>query len=93
MSIKADDLVWKIGSKTVSEALDRTGMSEIIALHDLNHAAMFCDRLIVMQAGKIVATGLPEEVLTRDLLRDVFSVEAHVETSPHHSRPHIHFVQ
>jgi iron complex transport system ATP-binding protein len=68
-------------------------ITSIIALHDLNHAAMFCDRLIVMQAGKIVASGLPEEVLTQDLLREVFSVEAYVETSPHHSRPHIHFVR
>ncbi|MGY6563726.1 MAG: ABC transporter ATP-binding protein [Halomonadaceae bacterium] len=68
-------------------------ITSIIALHDLNHAAMFCDRLIVMQAGKIVAAGVPEEVLTRDLLRDVFLVEAHVETSPHHARPHIHFLR
>jgi iron complex transport system ATP-binding protein len=68
-------------------------ITSIIALHDLNHAAMFCDRLIVMQAGKIVASGSPEEVLTQDLLREVFSVEAYVETSPHHSRPHIHFVR
>jgi iron complex transport system ATP-binding protein len=68
-------------------------VTSIIALHDLNHAAMFCDRLIVMQVGKIVAAGVPEEVLTRDLLREVFAVEAHVETSPHHARPHIHFVR
>ncbi|MBD3897744.1 ABC transporter ATP-binding protein [Halomonas sp. ML-15] len=68
-------------------------ITSIIALHDLNHAAMFCDRLIVMQAGKVVAAGQPEEVLTRDLLREVFSVEAHVEPSPHHSRPHIHFAR
>lgn len=67
-------------------------ITSIIALHDLNHAAMFCDRLIVMQAGKIVAAGLPEEVLTRELLREVFAVEAHVEASPHHARPHIHLL-
>ena len=68
-------------------------ITSIIALHDLNHAAMFCDRLIVMQAGRIVASGLPEEVLTQDLLHGVFSVQAHVETSPYHARPHIHFVR
>ncbi|MBT2787817.1 MULTISPECIES: ABC transporter ATP-binding protein [unclassified Halomonas] len=68
-------------------------MTSIIALHDLNHAAMYCDRLLVMKAGRIVASGAPEEVLTQRLLRDVFSVDAHVETSPHHARPHIHFVR
>ena len=67
-------------------------VTSIIALHDLNHAAMFCDRLLVLQSGKVVASGVPEEVLTRELLRDVFSVEAYVEASPYHSRPHIHFV-
>lgn len=68
-------------------------VTSIIALHDLNHAAMFCDQLLVLQSGKIVASGVPEEVLTRELLRDVFSVEAFVDASPSHSRPHIHFVR
>lgn len=68
-------------------------VTSMIALHDLNHAAMFCDRLLVMKAGKIVASGAPEDVLTRELLGDVFSVEAHVSPSPYHARPHIHFVR
>lgn len=68
-------------------------VTSIIALHDLNHAAMFCDNLIVLEAGKIVASGSPETVLTRDLLRDVFGVEAIVESSPYHGRPHIHFTR
>jgi len=68
-------------------------VTSIIALHDLNHAAMFCDRLIVMQHGRIVTSGAPEAVLTEDLLRDVFAVEARVEISPHHARPHIHYLR
>ncbi|MDP9839569.1 iron complex transport system ATP-binding protein [Neorhizobium huautlense] len=68
-------------------------ITSIIALHDLNHAAMFCDELIIMQQGKIVATGSPEDVLTQGLLKDVFCVEARVETSPHHDRPHIHYLR
>ncbi len=68
-------------------------VTSIIALHDLNHAAMFCDRLIVMQKGRIVASGAPEEIVTQELLRDVFSVDARVETSPHHARPHIHYLR
>lgn len=67
-------------------------VTSIIALHDLNHAAMFCDRLLVMRAGRIAAAGRPEEVLTGHLLREVFAVEAHVEPSRHHGRPHIHYL-
>jgi len=68
-------------------------VTSIIALHDLNHAAMYCDRLLVLQAGKVVASGMPEDVLTQDLLRDVFSVEAHVSPSPFHAKPHIQFAR
>lgn len=68
-------------------------MTSIIALHDLNHAAMFCDQLIVMQSGKIVASGTPEDVITQALLSEVFSVDARVESSPYHSKPHIHFIR
>ena len=67
-------------------------VTSIVALHDLNHAAMFCDALIVMQKGKIVASGTPDAVLTEALLRDVFQVNARIEISPYHGKKHIHFV-
>lgn len=68
-------------------------VTSIIAMHDLNHAAMFCDELIVMQTGKIVALGTPENIITEQLLKDVFCVEGRVEISPHSGRPHIHFLR
>ena len=67
-------------------------LTSIIALHDLNHAAMFCDHLVVLQKGRVVAHGTPEAVLTETLLRDVFRVEARIEPSPHHGKPHIHYL-
>ena len=67
-------------------------LTSIIALHDLNHAAMFCDHLVVLQEGRVVAHGTPETVLTETLLRDVFRVEARIEPSPHHGKPHIHYL-
>ncbi len=68
-------------------------LTSVIALHDLNHAAMFCDRLMVLKEGRVVACGTPEEVLTKHLLRDVFSIDAHVEPSAHHGRPLIQFTR
>jgi iron complex transport system ATP-binding protein len=44
-------------------------------VHDLNLAARFADRLYMLGHGKIVAAGTPEEVLTAELIRQVFSVE------------------
>ena len=68
-------------------------VTSIIALHDLNHAAMYCDHLIVLDKGKVVTSGTPERVMTQDLLRDVFSVDAVVEASRFHGRPHIQFLR
>lgn len=67
-------------------------LTTVIALHDLNHAALFCDELVVLNKGKVIATGSPAEVLTEHLLKQVFCVEARVETSPYHDRPHLHFL-
>lgn len=65
-------------------------LTSVIALHDLNLAAMFCDRIVVLHAGTVRACGTPAAVLTQELLRDVFRVEADVECSSIGS-PHIRF--
>ena len=67
-------------------------LTSVIALHDLNHAALFCDELIVLDQGQIVAAGRPAAVLTEELLRSVFRVEARLGSSPYHTKPHIHFL-
>ncbi|MGC6389630.1 ABC transporter ATP-binding protein [Ewingella sp. S1.OA.A_B6] len=67
-------------------------VTSIVAIHDLNHAAMFCDALIVMQEGQIVAAGSPQEILTESLLWDVFRVETKIEISPYHGKKHIHYI-
>lgn len=50
-------------------------LTTIAVLHDLNHAAMYCDRLIVIQGGKIAAVGTPKEVLTKGFIREIFKVD------------------
>lgn len=66
--------------------------TSIIALHDLNLASMFCDSVAVLSRGRVVASGAAEDVLSEDLLADVFGVRVRVERSPHHGRHHIHFL-
>ena len=67
-------------------------VTSIVAIHDLNHASMFCDALIVMQEGQIVTAGRPHEILTESLLWDVFRVETKIEISPFHGKKHIHYI-
>ncbi|MEM9204485.1 MAG: ABC transporter ATP-binding protein, partial [Actinomycetota bacterium] len=46
----------------------------LMVLHDLNHAASFSDHMVVLESGRVVASGDPWTVLTVDLLREVFGV-------------------
>lgn len=41
-------------------------------------AAMFCDRLYVLRDGRILASGTPEEVLTTQMIREVYHVESQI---------------
>ncbi|MBL1287292.1 ABC transporter ATP-binding protein [Streptomyces sp. For3] len=54
-----------------------SGLTVLTALHDLNLAALHCDLLHVIDAGRIVASGAPHDVLTPELLAGVFGVRAH----------------
>lgn len=56
-------------------------VTTLIALHDLNQA-LECDRLGVMERGRLVALGEPDEVLTTERLRDTFGVRARYLTDP-----------
>ncbi|GAA4921761.1 iron complex transport system ATP-binding protein [Stackebrandtia albiflava] len=53
-----------------------TGLTTVAALHDLNLAASTCDLVLVMAAGRLVARGHPDDVLTPELIGDVFKVGA-----------------
>lgn len=50
----------------------------ISAVHDLNIAAMFCDRLYVLQDGEIVGQGTPQEVLTAEFIEKIYRVETEI---------------
>lgn len=56
------------------------GMVVLIALHDLNHALRFCNQVMVIANGRLVASGQSSEIITPALLREVYRVEARIET-------------
>lgn len=59
----------------------------IMVLHDLNLSARFSDHLIAMKNGAICYHGQVEEVMTTDILRDIFSIEAQIVQDPIHNCP------
>ncbi|MEO1611060.1 MAG: ABC transporter ATP-binding protein [Pseudomonadota bacterium] len=72
------DPARQIATMETFAALAAEGRAVLTALHDLGLAARWCDRLILMREGRIVADGPPRDVLTPDRLRDVYRVEAHI---------------
>ncbi|MFD8493134.1 ABC transporter ATP-binding protein [Amycolatopsis sp. NPDC059657] len=64
------------------------GLTTIAALHDLDHATTYCDRLALLRAGRVIATGTPAEVLVADRVAEVFGVRSAVVPHPLTGRPH-----
>jgi len=67
------------------------GITVLVSIHDLNLAATFCDRLILINEGKIVAQGKPEDVLTESILKNVFSVNTSIDQHPFTNKLRITF--
>ena len=59
----------------------RSGVTSVLVLHDLNQALAWCDHVVVLNHGRVVAAGPPVQVLTPDLVRTVYGVEAEVVTT------------
>ncbi|GAB2637043.1 ABC transporter ATP-binding protein [Nocardioides ginkgobilobae] len=63
------------------------GTTIVMVLHDLNLAARYADHLVAVRAGRVHANGIPAEVLTADVVRDVFGMESQVVEDPVSGKP------
>ncbi|MGH3813931.1 MAG: ABC transporter ATP-binding protein [Pseudonocardiaceae bacterium] len=82
------DLAHQVDVLDLVERLHHdAGRTVVMVLHDLNLAARYASRLIAMHHGRIVAQGTPSEVLTEDMLREVFDLDAQVVTDPVSATP------
>ncbi len=77
------DLRHQVGTMELLVDLNvRDGTTILAVLHDLGLAAIFFPRLVLIDAGRIVADGSPAEVLTPDRIRDVFGVDPSIVRLP-----------
>jgi len=58
------------------------GVTVLSAIHDLNIAALYCNRLYVLKEGRISRTGTPEEILTPEIIYEVYGIRADVRLHP-----------
>lgn len=80
------DVKYQIQIMTLAKSL---GITVLASFHNLNLASAMCDKLLVLKKGQLVAQGIPNEVITSELLADVFDVKAVVSLSNDKKTPHI----
>lgn len=80
------DLRHQVGALA---ALRGAGLTVLVVLHDLNLAALVCDRLAVLRSGRLVRQGPPAEVLTESLVREVYGIDSLIIPHPVSGRPQL----
>ena len=76
------DVLHQLQAMELVRSLVNDGLTAVAAIHDLNLAARYCDRLALMKSGRIIAEGVPEDVLSPGTLEDAFGVRAAVYRDP-----------
>lgn len=71
------DIKYQIQILNLVKSLKTTA---VVALHDLNLAAAYCDKLYVMHNGNVVANGEPKDILTSQLIKEVYEVDCKIHT-------------
>jgi iron complex transport system ATP-binding protein len=73
--------------KLISWQAKEKKLSVLVALHDLNLASLFADRIAVVQGGLLCVAGDPKETLTSEILRSVYHMPVHVLAHPETGKP------
>ncbi|WP_343559125.1 heme ABC transporter ATP-binding protein [Sphingobacterium sp.] len=87
--ISALDLHYQQKVLAIAKALARRGFMVILIVHDVNFAAMYADRILMLKHGRKLFHGTPVEVLARKEIYTIFSVESNVIMNPRTLKPYV----
>ena len=76
------DVLHQLKILTLVERLVEDGLTAVAAIHDLNLAARFCDRLVLLAGGRVVTEGTAQEVLTPETIESAFGVKSAIYREP-----------
>ena len=76
----AEALVLEIGGRTHRALVE--GAEETVVLHDVNMAARFCDEILALQMGRLIARGTPDEIMTPHQLEAIYGIAMDVIPHP-----------
>ncbi len=83
------DIKYQLEIMDIMKSLDITMFS---AIHDMNIAATYCDKLILLKEGNIADIGTPTEVLSKENFKEVFGVEVYLSTNPYTDKLSINYI-
>lgn len=81
------DIAHQIDVLRLCRSMTANGRTVLAVLHDLNQAARYADELVVMHRGKLVAQGAPSDILTTELITEVFGLESMIGADPWSGTP------
>ena len=81
------DINHQVELMKLMRELQTMGKTVVTVLHDLNQASRYCDHLVVLEGGRVQAQGRAETVLTPEMLREIFHLEAEIHPDPVSQRP------
>ncbi|MFN2744244.1 MULTISPECIES: ABC transporter ATP-binding protein [Bacillus] len=82
------DLAHQLDILKLLEKLNQEeGRTILMVIHDLNHAARFAHHMVAMNSGAIIKEGEPHEVMTREVLKEVFQIDAEIVADPRTGKP------
>ncbi|MDE2967355.1 MAG: ABC transporter ATP-binding protein [Chloroflexota bacterium] len=76
------DVLHQLKILTLVRQLVDDGLTAIAAIHDLNLAARYCDRLVLLSEGRVAADGSPNDVLTPEMIESAFGVKSAIYREP-----------
>lgn len=88
----AMDVHRKIDAFDILKRKNREGMTVLCVMHDLNLAALYCDRLVFMKAGRIAADGPTGDVFTSETIEEVYKTPVRILKHPSLERPQAFFL-
>jgi iron complex transport system ATP-binding protein len=83
------DIAHQQGICRTLTGLNRQGRTIVLLSHDLNLAALYCSRLLLLDRGRVAACDVPERVVTGSLIRSVYGVEPILTCHPETGRPQV----
>ncbi|MFK0383828.1 ATP-binding cassette domain-containing protein [Agrobacterium sp. NPDC090273] len=81
--ISALDMAHQIEVLSLVQRLSREkGLGVVVVLHDVNMAARFCDEIVALHSGRLIARGTPQEIMNPETLEKIYGVKMDVMTHP-----------